>query len=145
MPEAYFVLGVVTIAVSLGGAVVGGISWLADRPSVTFWYLLRSAQLITLVFVVYEGILYATGSRAEDGLHYLYVALPVIASLLAEATRGAAASHEVGERDVHRMSPEEQEALAMAIFRRETGVMAVSLFVVAFLVWRAVDTTAGMF
>lgn len=145
MAEAYLALGIVTIAVSLVGAAVGSYSWLADRASVAFWYLLRSAQLITLVFVVFEGVLYATGTRAEDGLHYLYIGLPVVASLLAEATRGAAASHEVGDRDVHQMSPEQQESLAMAIVRRETGVMTASLFVIAFLIWRAIDTTAGMF
>lgn len=145
MAEVDLALGLLAIVVSLVGALVGGISWLRHRYSVGFWYLLRTAQLATLVFVLFEGVVYATGARAEDGLHYLYVSLPVVASLLAEATRGAAASHEVGDRDVHRMSPEDQESLANAIIRRETGIMTVSLFVVAFLVWRALDTTAGMF
>jgi hypothetical protein len=35
--------------------------------------------------------------------------------------------------------------VALAIVRRETGVMTVSTLVVAFLVWRAVITTAGIF
>jgi len=145
MADVYLVLGLLAIAMSLAGALVGGLSWLRWQPSIGFWYLLRAAQVATLVFVLFEGVVYATGARAVDGLHYLYVSLPVVASLLAEATRGAAASHELGERDVHQMSPEDQEALASSIIRRETGIMTVSLFVVAFLLWRALDTTAGMF
>jgi hypothetical protein len=33
----------------------------------------------------------------------------------------------------------------LAIVRRETGVMTVACLVLAFLVWRAIETTSGMF
>jgi hypothetical protein len=145
VPEPYTTLGLAVIALNLVAGAVGGVSWLRREPSIPFWYLLRAAQLATLVFVLVESVIYATGARPEDGLHYLYVFLPVVASLLAELMRGAAASQELGETDFSRLDPAEQQKVALAIVRRETGVMTSACFVVAFLIWRAIDTTAGMF
>jgi hypothetical protein len=124
-----------------------------------FWYLLRVAQISTGLFVLFACIVYATGHRATDELHYLYVFLPVAASFMAELMRGASASQELGER----LSPTEpktnqelsdlfaelesgqQETIGLAIIRRETAVMTIASVVIAFLIWRALETTAGMF
>ena len=57
----------------------------------------------------------------------------------------ASASQELGERDFHSLSEQDRQLVALAIVRRETGVMTVSVLVVAFLVWRAAITTAGIF
>jgi len=145
MYDAYLALGLAVMTVNLIVGVIGGLAWRAERVSIAFWYLLRAVQIATLAFVLLEAFLYFDGRRADDVLHYLYVALPVVASLLAEAMRGASASQELGETDFARLDEKRQQEVALAIVRRETGVMTVACFVLAFLVWRAIETTAGMF
>jgi len=145
MYDAYLALGLAVMAANLIVGVIGGLAWRAERISIAFWYLLRAAQIATLAFVLFEAFLYFDGRRADDGLHYLYIALPVVASLLAEAMRGASASQELGETNFARLDEKRQQEVALAIVRRETGVMTVACFVLAFLVWRAIETTAGMF
>ncbi len=145
MADVYLALGVTVIVLNLVAGAIGGLAWRADRVSIAFWYLLRAAQIMTLIFVLAETVIYIGGARAEDDLHYLYAALPVVASVLAEAMRGASASQELGDTDFASLDPDRQQKVALAIVRRETGVMTVACFVVAFLVWRAIDTTAGMF
>ena len=144
MSDLYLALGLTVIAINLFAGVLGGLAWQRHRISQTFWYALRVAQVATVVFVVYECVLYAQGHRSEDGLHYLYVFLPVVANLFAEAVRGAAASQELGETDFKSLPKEKQKTVAIAILRRETGVMTVATLVAAFLIWRALETTIGM-
>ncbi|MBK8294257.1 MAG: hypothetical protein IPK93_05555 [Solirubrobacterales bacterium] len=145
MHSTYLALGLAVIALNLIAGATGAVAWLRHRLAIAFWYLLRAAQAGTLVFVLFETVLYIGGHRADDGLHYLYVLLPVIASLLAEGMRGASASQELGEVDFKTLSEEQQQEVATLIVRRETGVMTVACFVIAFLVWRAVTTDAGLF
>ena len=145
MSDAYSLTAIVVIALNLITGLLGAGSWRLNRPSIAFWYLLRIAQAATLVFVLFEGVLWATAGDAEDGLHYLYAFLPVVAMFLAEGMRGASASQELGDRDFQALPEGERQAIAVAIVRRETGVMTVSVLVVAFLVWRAAVTTAGIF
>lgn len=155
----YTALGLAVLGLNLAAGVTGLIAWQRHRPSMAFWYLLRAAQVMTGIFVLFACVVYATGHRASDELHYLYVFLPVAASFMAELMRGASASQELGER----LSPTEprtnrelsdlfaelesgrQEAIGLAILRRETIVMAIACLVIAFLLWRALETTAGMF
>jgi hypothetical protein len=159
MSTAYTALGLAVIALNLISAITGGISWQRGRPSVAFWYLLRAGQILTGLFVIFACVVYATGHRASDDLHYLYVFLPVIASFMAELMRGASASQELGDRLSPTeaktnqelsalfagLDPSEQERIGLAIVRRETAVMTIACLVVAFLIWRALETTAGMF
>lgn len=145
MSEAYTATAIAVIVLNLLSGLLGAGSWRLNRPSMAFWYLLRIAQAATLIFVLFEGILWATAGQAEDGLHYLYAFLPVVAMFLAEGMRGASASQELGDRDFKALSEDDRQRVALAIVRRETGVMTVSAFVVAFLVWRAAITTAGIF
>lgn len=145
MSDLYLALGLAVIAINLAAGIVGGLAWQANRVSMAFWYLLRAGQLATVVFVVFECVVYAGGHRADDQLHYLYVFLPVAASLLAEGMRGASASQELGETDFKSLPEDQQQKVALAIVRRETGVMTVAAFVIAFLIWRAIATTGGMF
>ena len=145
MSDLYLALGLAVIAINLTAMVVGGVAWQRNRVSMAFWYLLRAGQLATVVFVVFECVLYASGHRSEDGLHYLYVFLPIAASLLAEGMRGASASQELGETDFKSLPEDQQQQVALAIVRRETGVMTVAAGVIAFLIWRAIATTSGMF
>ena len=145
MSDLYLALGLIVIAVNLTAGLVGALAWQRQSVSMAFWYLLRAGQLATVIFVIFECVAYAGGHRADDQLHYLYVFLPVVASFLAEAIRGASASQELGETDFKSLNEDEQQEVALAIVRRETGVMAVAALVIAFLIWRAISTTAGMF
>jgi len=156
---AYTALGLAVIVVNLAAALTGAISWQKNRPSVAFWYLLRTAQALTGVFVLFAFVVYFSGHRADDELHYLYVCLPVIASFMAELMRGASASQELGDRlspdepktnqelsDLFaELDPDTQETIGLAIIRRETVIMTIACVVIAFLLWRALETTAGMF
>ena len=159
MSTAYTALGLAVLAANLLTGAVGALAWRRNRPSVAFWYALRGAQILTGAFVLYACVVYATGHRAEDQLHYLYVFLPVAASFMAELMRGAAASQELGDRLspnqartnqelgelFAELDPAAQERIGLSIIRRETGVMTVACLVTAFLLWRALETTAGMF
>ena len=145
MSSAYLALGLAVIGLNLAAGVTGGVALLRHNLAIAFWYLLRVAQVGTLAFVLFETVLYLGGHRADDGLHYLYVYLPVVASFLAEGMRGASASQELGDTDFKALSEEEQHEVAIRIVRRETAVMTVACFVIAFLVWRAVITDQGLF
>ncbi|MGA7434232.1 MAG: hypothetical protein WBW44_01285 [Solirubrobacterales bacterium] len=145
MSDLYLALGLIVIAINLLAGLVGAVTWQTHRVSMSFWYLLRAGQLATVIFVIAECVLYAAGHRSDDGLHYLYVFLPVVASFLGEGMRGASASQELGDTDFKSLPEEEQQEVAMAIVRRETGVMTVAALVIAFLIWRAIETTTGMF
>lgn len=159
MSTAYSALGFAVLAINLLVGVVGAISWQRNRPSVTFWYLLRTAQVSTGLFVLFACVVYALGYRATDQLHYLYIFLPVAVSFMAELMRGASASQELGDRLSPRepktnqelselfseLDPDRQETIGLLIIRRETAVMTIACLVIAFLLWRALETTAGMF
>jgi len=145
MSDPYLALGLLTIALNLVSGAVGAFAWVNHRVSIAFWYLLRIGQLATLAFVILEFVIYAGGERADDSLHYLHVVLPVVASLLGEAIRGASADQELAGTDFNSLAPERQREVGLAIFRRETGVMTTTALVIAFLIWRAMETTAGMF
>lgn len=164
MNEAYSALGLIAIAINLLAGTIGGVSWMRERPSTPFWYLLRVAQVATMIFVLFASVTYGLGHRATDQLHYLYIFLPVVVSFLAELMRGGAAGQELGERfdpepgegaqplapdelaqRFAELGPEQQHAIGLAIVRRESGIMTVSCLVIAFLLWRALVTTAGLF
>jgi hypothetical protein len=136
----HIAIGVSLIAANLVAGVWGGISWLRNRPTVGFWYALRVAQVTVVVQAMLGLILVFTGSVAED-LHYLYGALPLLVSFLAELTRAGAAQQELGELDFKTVPEERQREVALAIVRREMGIMAVACLVILFLALRAAGTT----
>ena len=84
----------------------------------------------------------ALGPRGADGLHYLYGVLPLVVSLLAEAARAGAAERELEGLDFESLPQRAPAPIALAIVRRETGIMAVSALVIFLLALRAA-TTAG--
>jgi hypothetical protein len=143
MPEVHLVVGCAVILLNLLAGALGGIAWYRDRPSVPFWYLLRAAQASVVLQAFLGAVLLLTGHRAGEGLHYLYGILPLLVSFLAEGARVGAAEREVGGVDMEALSPEGQEAVALAIVRREMGIMAVSCGVILFLALRAAGTSGG--
>jgi len=139
----HLVVGCAVIALNLVAFAVGGIAWYRDRASIPFWYLLRAAQVAVFLQVMLGGLLVFTGHEPDDSLHYLYGILPLVVSLLAEGARTGAAEREVRDLDVEALSPDSQQSLALAIVRREMGIMAVSCGVILFLALRAAGTSGA--
>jgi hypothetical protein len=142
VPEIHLVVGVALIVANLVAGLWGGIAWLEDRPTVGFWYALRIAQAAVVVQALLGLALAFTGHDA-DQLHYLYGALPLVVSLLAELVRAGAAAQELGELDVRSLPEERQNQIALAIVRRDTGIMAVACLVIFLLALRAAGTSSA--
>ena len=83
-----------------------------------------------------------SGHHANE-LHILYGVLPLVVSLLAEVVRLGSAAQELGDLDVHALSPERQTQIAMAIVRRDTGIMATACLVIFLLALRAAGTSSA--
>jgi heme A synthase len=141
MVGLHIAVGVCLIALNAAAGVVGGLAWYRDRPSIPFWYLLRAAQVSVFVQALLGGLLVVTNHEPKEGLHYLYGILPLLVSFIAEGARADAARREVGETDYENLPAADQEALALAIVRREMGIMAVSCWVIFFLALRAAGTS----
>jgi len=141
MVAVHLVVGLSVIALNLVAFALGGVAWLRDRPSVPFWYTLRAAQVAVFLQALLGGLLVFTGHEAADDLHYLYGILPLVVSFLAEGARAGAAQRELGDVDFESLPGEEQQTLALAIVRREMGIMAVSCGVILFLALRAAGTS----
>jgi heme A synthase len=139
----HLVVGCAVIALNLVAFAVGGIAWLRDRSSVPFWLLLRGAQAAVFLQVMLGGLLVFTGHKPDDELHYLYGILPLLVSLIAEGARAGAAERELGDIDFEALPADSQQSLAMAIVRREMGIMAVSCGVILFLALRAAGTSGA--
>jgi len=137
----HIAVGVLLIALNLAAGLVGGIAWYRNRPSIPFWYLLRAAQVAVFLQALLGGLLVVTDHEPREGLHYLYGILPLVVSFIAEGARLDAAQREVGDLDPESLTTDEQESLALAIVRREMGIMAVSCGVIFFLGLRAAGTS----
>ena len=137
-------VGAALILLNLAAFAVGGIAWIRDRPSIPFWYLLRAAQVAVFLQALLGGLLVLFGHEQDDDLHYLYGILPLFVSFLAEGARAGAAERELRDIDVEALPEADQERVALAIVRREMGIMAVSCGVILFLGLRAAGTS-GLF
>jgi hypothetical protein len=141
MLAIHVAVGITVIATNLIAGGWGGIAWLRHQPSVGFWYALRVAQAAVVLQVGLGAILLLSG-RETDGLHYLYGVLPILVSLLAEGARAGAADSELTGLDFESLPKERQHRIALAIVRRETGIMAVSALVIFLLAVRAATTAS---
>jgi hypothetical protein len=141
----HLIVGVAVLVTNLTAGAVGAVAWLGSRPSVAFWYLLRAGQATVVLQVMLGAILVLGGSESPDDLHYVYGALPLLVSLLAEAARAGAAERELEGVDFESLPQDRQHAFALAIVRRETGIMAVSALVVFGLALRAAGTSGALF
>jgi heme A synthase len=137
----HIAVGVLLIVLNAAAGSVGGIAWYRNRPSIPFWYLLRAAQVAVFLQALLGALLVVTDHEPEEGLHYLYGILPLVVSFIAEGARADAAHREVGDLDPETLTTDEQESLALAIVRREMGIMAVSCGVIFFLGLRAAGTS----
>jgi heme A synthase len=143
MPEVHLVVGCALILLNAAAFALGGFAWYRDRPSIRFWYLLRAAQASVFLQAMLGALLVFTGYKPDDDLHYLYGILPLLVSFLAEGARSGAAQRELGDVDFEALPAASQESLALAIVRREMGIMAVSCGVILFLALRAAGTSGA--
>lgn len=143
MVGLHIAVGVLLILLNAAAGLVGGIAWYRIRASIPFWYLLRAAQGAVFVQALLGGLLVVTNHEPEDSLHYLYGILPLVVSLIAEAARTGAAERELGDVDFEALPADAQQELALAIVRREMGIMAVSCGVILFLALRAAGTSGA--
>lgn len=141
MVGLHIAVGVLLITLNAAAGLVGGLAWYRSRASIPFWYLLRAAQASVFLQALLGGLLVLTNHEPEEGLHYLYGILPLVVSFIAEGARLDAAQREVGDLDPESLTTDEQEDLALAIVRREMGIMAVSCGVIFFLGLRAAGTS----
>jgi ABC-type phosphate transport system auxiliary subunit len=141
MDEVHLVAGVALLALNLLAGTWGGVAWLRDNASIAFWYLLRAAQVSVFIQVMLGSLLVVTGHEAADGLHYVYGVLPLPISLLAEAARTGAAEREIGELEFETLPGDQQRTIALAIVRREMGIMTLSCLVIFLLALRAAGTS----
>jgi heme A synthase len=144
MVVVHVIVGCAVIVLNLVAFAIGGVAWYRDRPSIRFWYLLRAAQASVFLQAMLGGLLVFTGHKPGESLHYLYGILPLVVSLIAEGARAGAAERELGDVDFEALPADSQQSLAIAIVRREMGIMAVSCGVILFLALRAA-TTSGAF
>jgi heme A synthase len=143
MAEVHLVVGCALILLNLAAFAVGGIAWIRAQASVPFWYLLRAAQGSVFLQVLLGGLLVFTGHKPDSDLHYLYGILPLVVSFIAEGARAGAAERELRDIDIAALPAEAQQEVALAIVRREMGIMAVSCGVIFFLALRAAGTSGA--
>lgn len=145
--EALAVLLAVESAVA---AAAGGWAWWQLRPGRGFWVLLRGSQAVAVALAAAAGVAAALGRRPDDGLFWVYALVPVAVSFVAEQLRVLSAETVLSARgfesaaELKRLTEGEQRSVAMAIVRREVGVMALSALVVCFLALRALGTASGI-
>lgn len=145
MDTVHLITGVTVLITNLAAAAWGAQAWIRQVPSEGFWYLLRVAQATVILQVMLGAILLLLDRSSPDGLHYLYGVLPVLVAMLAELARAGASARELEGVDFEALPRERQRLIALAIVRRETGIMTVSAFVVLFLALRASGTSGALF
>jgi hypothetical protein len=139
------VLGIAVLAANLLAAVWGAVAWRRKVPSIAFWPILRVAQATVVAEVVLGGILWATGEKPPDNLHYVYGVAPLVVSLVCEAMRVGAAQKELEDvEDVDALDHREQVLIARRVVIRQMGVMTIGSLLIVTLALRAASS-GGLF
>jgi hypothetical protein len=148
--DAAQLIGVVVAVVSGLAAVVGIVIYTRALDTRYFWPPMRTAQLAAIAQAVFAGVAAALGHRPDSALYWLYAALPVAVSLIAEQLRIGAAQSVLDAHDlpdaqaVGKLDEAGQHAIVYEILRRELGVMTIAAVVICFLALRAAGTSAGL-
>lgn len=145
MKQVHLVVGVSAITAWGVVALYAAWAWWRTSANPWFWRVLRLAQAVTVIQVALGGVLVVLGHKPAQ-LHVIYGLLPLLVSLVAEALRAASAQTVLDARGyesaqaVGKQPPDEQQAVVMAILRREAGLMAIAALVVLVLLLRAAQT-----
>ncbi len=140
------------VAAVLNGAAGawGSWRWWTVEPSRAFWVLVRVGQVGAGALVLLAGVAYASGARPDDGLFWLYAALPTAIGFFAEQFRILSAQTVLEARGlpdaeaVGELPADQQRSVVLQIVRREMGVMTLGALVAAFLALRAISETPGL-
>ncbi len=124
----------------------GALRWYLRAPSREFWIGARAGQAVVLAYAILVGGLILTNHPPSSGIFYVYALVPVAVGFVAEQLRIVAADQVLTARDIddaHQVGtlpPAEQQAIVLAILRRELGVMTLAALVVCVLALRAAAT-----
>jgi hypothetical protein len=146
LTEVHLVVGVAVLALNLFVGVWGLGAALLHRTPVSFWYVLRAAQISVVVQVLLGAILLVAGHEPKDAIHYMYGTAPLLVNLLAEGMRTGAAQRELPE-DVQfeGLPAADQRAIALRIVRREMMIMSFAALLVTAFAVRAAQVSGAMF
>jgi hypothetical protein len=140
--DVHAIVGIATLGLNVVAALWGVVAWLRSDPSVSFWYVLRTAQLAVVVEVVLGLVRLVQGATPPDQLHYVYGVAPLVIALVTEAMRAGAAAREVDalEGDAEALPHREKVLLARRVVVREIGIMTVGVILVVTLLLRAAQS-----
>jgi ABC-type phosphate transport system auxiliary subunit len=146
LTEVHLVIGVVMMALNLAAGLWGAVAWASSRASVSFWYVLRAAQVSVVVQVLLGALLLVAGREAVDGIHYMYGTAPLLVNLFAEGMRAGAAQRELSQDiEFETLPAGEQRTIALRIVRREMGTMAIACLLIVAFALRAAQVSGGLF
>jgi hypothetical protein len=124
----------------------GAFRWYRVAPSREFWLGVRAGQALALAYAALAGVLLLDNHHPAQSIYYLYALLPIAIGFVAEQLRLVAADQVLSARDlddarqVATLPEPEQQAIVLAILRREMGVMALAALVICVLALRAAGT-----
>ena len=124
----------------------GALRWYRVAPSREFWLGVRAGQALALLYAALAGVLLLDHHHPAQSIFYLYALLPIAVGFVAEQLRLVAADQVLSGRDlddarqVATLPEPEQQAIVLAILRREMGVMALAALVICVLALRAAGT-----
>ena len=114
--DVHIAVGVLAIALSVRGGLLGRWCWWRVRQSPWFWRILRGGQVVIVVQAALGGVLVLLGHK-PPGLHVIYGLLPLAVSFLAEQLRVASAQMVLDARgfesaaEVGELPEDEQQAV----------------------------------
>ena len=124
----------------------GALRWYRGEPSREFWLGVRAGQALALLCAALAGLLLLERHRPAQSIYYLYALLPIAIGFVAEQLRLVSADQVLAARDlddaqqVATLPEAEQQAIVLAILRREMGVMTLAALVICVLALRAAGT-----
>lgn len=145
MKEVHITVGVLSIVLMAGAAVLGAWCYWRAQPSAWFWRILRAGQAAVVVEAALGGVYQLMGPKAPS-IHIIYGVLPLAVSFVAEQLRVASAQMILDSRgfesadEVGKLSEDEQRSMVVAIVQREVGVMTLAAIVIVILLARAAGT-----
>lgn len=148
--QLHLTLGLTVVVLNLLAGLWGLGCWYRRCASRLFWRLARAGQAALTVQVALGGALLLSGHRPQSELHVLYGLLAVGAVLVAEQLRVNAAPTVVeaagyeSAQALRGLGEERQQAVALAIVRREIVVVALAALMTVALAWRAAATAGAI-
>jgi hypothetical protein len=132
-------------ATGVSGLIALFLWWIVD-PRPWAWTLLRVGQAVAVGQAAVAGVRYFAGPAPDDGLYYLYAAMPVAIAFIAEQIRLVSADTVLESRGledakaVGRLPEDQQQSVVLAIMRRELGVVAAGALTASCMALRAWGT-----